>query len=337
MTDPVASFFGPAQRLSLTNDERAATQKTLESRVRERPADRLHGSMQQPETLFNGVRDLRLSEAEKREGLAQLRVRMAQLPPRTSNGVDAFSWLRTITSAVAGLATMTAVFGGVALAAEGALPGDALYPVKIAMNETLIVGYFRVTGDTESATTVLLARRMREAVTLADRGDRNGALAHLRRTDGAALTLAAEHPGLPLLSERTALEQHLGDTAIALFEEPSQAMTMQATDAPSAATSFAFDAAENIAPTAGNARTTADAEPLPIEPPKATEVLVEMTTDAADVEPMAMMARKALAPLLPTAGTGSSSTGSGATSSSSASAAASSQTPGIGGNLPRPH
>jgi len=70
------------------------------------------------------------------------------------------------------LAGLLIVFtGGVSLAAEGALPGELLYPVKVSVNEELRAA-LTVSSDAKIAWEARRAeRRLEEAETLASRGD----------------------------------------------------------------------------------------------------------------------------------------------------------------------
>ena len=121
---------------------------------------------------------LRLSETERRDMSHVVREYMAHKPlPAGRHGLThgayssislrwfAFSWIHRPLAAA--LALVFIFGGGVSFAAEGALPGDALYAVKTKVNESVKVA---LATDTEARANVqmeLAERRIEEAATLA--------------------------------------------------------------------------------------------------------------------------------------------------------------------------
>ncbi|MEK7547229.1 MAG: DUF5667 domain-containing protein [Patescibacteria group bacterium] len=72
--------------------------------------------------------------------------------------------------ALAIIAIMALLGGGTSFAAEGTLPGDALYPVKINLNEN-VVAVFQITPEAKANwETALAGRRLEEAARLAAEG-----------------------------------------------------------------------------------------------------------------------------------------------------------------------
>ena len=79
-------------------------------------------------------------------------------------------YARPVIASVAALAILSAGTGGVALAAEGTLPGDALYPVKVDVTEP-IVGALTESGSASASWHMQIAeRRLSEATALAHEG-----------------------------------------------------------------------------------------------------------------------------------------------------------------------
>jgi len=113
---------------------------------------------------------LRLSETERRNMSHVVREYMAHKPlPQEYYSVSiqrfSFSWIHRPLAAA--LALVFIFGGGVSFAAEGALPGDALYSVKTNVNETVKVA---LATDTEAKANVqmqLAERRIEEAAALA--------------------------------------------------------------------------------------------------------------------------------------------------------------------------
>ena len=70
----------------------------------------------------------------------------------------------------ASLALVLLVGVGTAFAAEGALPGDFLYPIKISVNEKVLTAVALLPKAKASAETRILERRLEEAAELEARG-----------------------------------------------------------------------------------------------------------------------------------------------------------------------
>ncbi len=94
--------------------------------------------------------------------------------------------------------------GGTVSAAYGALPGDVLYPVKIAVNEQVEQALAQGDAKKASVHAKLAERRLEEAETLASRGELDAETsaeieknfdAHLQNVDSFAQALEVEDPG----------------------------------------------------------------------------------------------------------------------------------------------
>lgn len=118
------------------------------------------------------------------------------------------------------LVAMLFVAGGTqaSLAAEGALPGDILYPIKVAVNEPLALSLSLTPERKAELSAKFATRRLDEAATLSSRGELDAAEADelASRFDAHVETLAKETVELESkgalatsLAVRTDLEQRL--------------------------------------------------------------------------------------------------------------------------------
>lgn len=132
------------------------------------------------------------------------------------------------------LAALLIVLGGTqaSLAAEGALPGDVLYPIKVAVNEPLALGLSFVPERKAELAAEFAGRRLDEAAKLSAAGklDERHASELATRFDEHVETLARETATLESkgslaasLAVRTDLESHLAERtgAFAKREEPA--------------------------------------------------------------------------------------------------------------------
>lgn len=141
--------------------------------------------------LQSASKHLRLSAAEKQAMRAMLRERFAgQARPLESPFFSYFT-LRsfsiegqfTLARLVPALAIVLLVGAGTASAAQSALPGDLLYPVKVSVSEPL-QGAFVVTASEKARFHASLAeRRLEEAQTLAARGTLDASAAEVVETN----------------------------------------------------------------------------------------------------------------------------------------------------------
>lgn len=134
------------------------------------------------EKLTESVRGIRLSEEEKAQGRAHLREFMTMTPIRgvestRTKGQPFFAVLHNFfikrkTMPIFGLIlAMMFVGTGVTYAAEDAVPGDALYPVKVHVNEN-IGNAFAFSEERKAKWEARLAeRRLEEAEKLAAKGE----------------------------------------------------------------------------------------------------------------------------------------------------------------------
>lgn len=118
--------------------------------------------------LTEYAKSVRLTDAEKRSMRAALQEKM-HLEPLRGTQSPWSSWVVMSRFAVPSIAVLL-ICAGTAYAAEGALPGDLLYPIKTNINEPVEVA-LAVTPQAKAEVEVRLAeRRVAEAQTLALRG-----------------------------------------------------------------------------------------------------------------------------------------------------------------------
>lgn len=117
-----------------------------------------------------------LTREEKERGRAILRAFIDTHPSAAGAAITAVRHAfripfgaRLAMNVFASFLVMTLVGGGVALGAERALPGDALYPIKININEK-IVGALKSADEKPGWEATLAERRLDEAEDLAARG-----------------------------------------------------------------------------------------------------------------------------------------------------------------------
>jgi hypothetical protein len=112
--------------------------------------------------------DVRLTEAERRRIHTALRA--AAAPRATPSPFFANPYALRFAYALAVLVILVGAGGGAAYASEDALPGDVLYPVKVAVTEP-VIGAFASTPEAKLAWNAKVAEtRLDEATALAAKG-----------------------------------------------------------------------------------------------------------------------------------------------------------------------
>lgn len=146
--------------------------------------------MQQPDTenIFAAARDVKLSSEEKAHGRARLAAFMGLKPVRAAQLAEVMSmpekqdasadssmargWFALHRGlAIASLVgAVTLSVSGVSYAAESALPGDALYPVKVVVNEEVRSAFARTDKERADWEADRAERRLSEAEKLEEQG-----------------------------------------------------------------------------------------------------------------------------------------------------------------------
>lgn len=115
--------------------------------------------------IQQGIQEWRLSPAEKDAMRAALEAHMEARPLGAM--VSPYSWVALLRPQFVAPLLLVCLFTGTAYAAQGALPGDALYPVKIHVNEALS-GALAVSDSAKASFhTQVAAERLQEAQALA--------------------------------------------------------------------------------------------------------------------------------------------------------------------------
>lgn len=138
-----------------------------------------------------------------------------------------FSWMRNPRFAYAGALVLLLAAGGstAAFAAEGTLPGDTLYNIKIHVNEPLAETFAATPEAKARVSTTLAERRVDEATTLAVQGKLDSAKAaylesavkqKVAETDHQAEVIAASGDTMTAADVRSDLETRLTAHAEAL-------------------------------------------------------------------------------------------------------------------------
>lgn len=132
-------------------------------------------------SIFSTARRTALTADEKAMGREMLRSYMAMTPMRVVREAKpakkAMPFRFALFGRAAGVAglvtTMLASAAGVSYAAEGSLPGDVLYPVKVGVNEELRVAFAATAKDKANVEAERAERRLAEAEALAKKGTLN--------------------------------------------------------------------------------------------------------------------------------------------------------------------
>lgn len=151
--------------------------------------------MNRIEDTLQTLREIRLPDAARsrmRDELASY-AEMHAVPARTSIR-SPFSILRVrMYASVAAVLTLVVALGGTAYASERALPGDALYPVKVGITEPLQTALVPSNRGKAAWHAILAERRLDEAAQLAARGSLSPAAQTELASNFDAQVAASEH------------------------------------------------------------------------------------------------------------------------------------------------
>lgn len=159
MSKPVDHLLASMKNLRLKDDERNDTREVLEARIRFPHAFRI---------LDAAASDVSLLPSEKQ--LLRIGLTEAIHRGKRVSGFDifaAFSLKRFVALFSAVLIVFSTGGGVLAYAAEDALPGEALYPIKVSLSEPAIALFHRTPQAKARWAEKKLERRLREAEKLA--------------------------------------------------------------------------------------------------------------------------------------------------------------------------
>lgn len=164
MTFDPDSFFRSARSIGLTPDEFDGIKKNLRKSVTNAHEARHDSTMDQTKFL-KSAKELSLRTEEKVQIRAAIMESIASASPSTS-------LFRRLLRIGSGVMAVTMIFGlcgaSASYAAESALPGDALYTVKVKFTESILI---RLNNSVEAKANVqarLVNRRLEEAKKLAE-------------------------------------------------------------------------------------------------------------------------------------------------------------------------
>lgn len=155
-----------------------------------------------PEKLFDAVRSTTLSDDERARLRAHADAYASAHPAIVS---PYFSWLRRPLPILAAVLIVAVLGGGTAYAAEGALPGDALYSVKVHVNEPIAEALAVTPKEQATVNANIATERLNEAQQLAAKGRLSTTTAvhleanyeaHVAQADAAVATVAQHDPSL---------------------------------------------------------------------------------------------------------------------------------------------
>lgn len=176
--------------------------------------------------IIEGVKQIKLSHEEKKEMRESLKLFIEHNPVREEaisrpqlQQRSFFYQLRLRPMPVFAVVTvLVLVSGGTSLAAESALPGDFLYPVKVNLNEK-VQGAVAISTESEAKLAARLAeRRLEEAAELAARGGLTAEAqaeiesrleGHIARFEKQAVKLAGEGKATTAAEISSSLEASL--------------------------------------------------------------------------------------------------------------------------------
>ncbi|MBX4215903.1 hypothetical protein KW797_03065 [Candidatus Parcubacteria bacterium] len=127
-----------------------------------------------PEQLEKRIQELKksgLTGTEKRAMLSKIYETPVPMPAEWSAGRSIFSYFASARYALAGLAIFFLAGSSAIYASEGAVPGDVLYPVKVAVAEPIRGALARTPEARVAWEEKKIERRLKEAEVLALRGD----------------------------------------------------------------------------------------------------------------------------------------------------------------------
>ena len=145
MSDFINQFFGDAKRLRLSSQEKAE----------------LWGKM----SAFSASKQITLTSLEKAQSFERIAAHMHKRPIAMPKSSLSMFWRfhKLAASTMIALIVIGAGGGTAVYAAEGAMPNDMLYPVKLHVNERIVGALQRTPEDRVNWEATRIERRLREA------------------------------------------------------------------------------------------------------------------------------------------------------------------------------
>ncbi len=156
MSKELSQLWRTARSLHLTKEEKLACAKNIGISVREKTSVRQRVHMTEKK-LFSLAKAICLSPAEKvrsREWIFS--------DSRSSFSLFSIFSVKPLTNLIASFLIVSLASGGIASAAESAMPEDVLYPIKIHINERIMASMKRKTEDRVLFTSLQVERRSEE-------------------------------------------------------------------------------------------------------------------------------------------------------------------------------
>ena len=160
MTDPLKDFFGAARGIRMTEQEHQTGRANLRASVRNSPDVRQEHRMDE-QTFFTSAKSIALTPREHVLGKEQLVAFMASSKRWWLHPFKGF------TSVLASILIVCIAGTSVSYAAESAMPGDLLYPVKMHVNEPIEMSMARTPETRAKVAAKHAETRLHEAEMLA--------------------------------------------------------------------------------------------------------------------------------------------------------------------------
>jgi hypothetical protein len=156
MSKELSHLWRTAKSLELTQEEKIACAQNIGISVREKKSVRQRVHMTE-KRLFTLAKELSLSPREKVDAREWIFHRSSR-----SFSLSSLFRFSSFTSAIASLLIVSIASGGIASAAESAMPDDVLYPIKIHINEPIMASFQRTEEDRLLFTSMQVERRSNE-------------------------------------------------------------------------------------------------------------------------------------------------------------------------------
>lgn len=157
MKDPVPSFIRSAKQFALSSEEKVLIANHLGIRVSHQPSKRL--SSMTATVFLKKMKAMTLTPVEK----ATMREWLINAMEQKAKERWWLHPLKHMTSIVAGVLIITITSGSLSYAAENAVPGDVLYPMKVNVNETVRGALKKTPEDQARWEAEKAERRLKEA------------------------------------------------------------------------------------------------------------------------------------------------------------------------------